>query len=690
MAKETIAHAAAVPSREAQELSDESLSASTAYGIAPERSAERIFTFYSYKGGVGRSLAMWNVACVLADSGRRVLLIDADLEAPGLSMGLDLGDGPRREGFLELAADAANAMLKIPGERAPNEKFFQEYVDKWCNCVTPVEQPSPGMNAELRERLEAEFGDRLELPQGEVGLVRAAATYENYPALLARLPLDKLYQNPAQQEHIDTVEGWGLEVPEADDLTVGELFVRVLRNAIWEVRGRGEYDYVLIDSRTGFADVAGMCVQGLPDRLVVLFGLNKQNIQGTAKILETLPPERRTRDRLILVASPLPNAEADLLEDRLGEAAASFGQPVERIERINYYPRLALEEMSFTGAHRLAQVARDYRRLTSRVRRSGGDTARDLIQRALEDAHADELLERAGLEEIGLAALAEPDEVETALASLASRGASCGGDFWRFLTAIDPENPEYRGLLGIVLIGMASELGSEDMERARATYRRAEQYLERALELEDQPERSHHALGTLHRRWAGTERECGEDGEARDHLEEAFTRYERALEIKEDSHEAAFNWGHALADLARLERDGGRSDAARELFGRACGKYERALEIKEDTHQAANNWGGALVELSRLEEENGRDEAAAELLEEAAEKVKLAESIRPGSATYNLACIDARLGRKEKAIERLREILPDDPSRREHAAGDPDLESLHGDERFEALLREEE
>src|SRR5438128_5816862 len=44
----------------------------------------RIVTFYSYKGGTGRSMAVANVAWVLALNGYRVLVIDWDLEAPGI------------------------------------------------------------------------------------------------------------------------------------------------------------------------------------------------------------------------------------------------------------------------------------------------------------------------------------------------------------------------------------------------------------------------------------------------------------------------------------------------------------------------------------------------------------------------------------------------------------------------------
>ena len=66
-----------------------------------------VVTFYSYKGGVGRSFLLANAAVWLARVGFRVLCIDWDLEAPGLfhyfnERGL-LARGPRT-GLVDLLA----------------------------------------------------------------------------------------------------------------------------------------------------------------------------------------------------------------------------------------------------------------------------------------------------------------------------------------------------------------------------------------------------------------------------------------------------------------------------------------------------------------------------------------------------------------------------------------------------------
>ncbi len=65
-----------------------------------------IVTFYSYKGGVGRTMALANVAALLARWGYKVLAVDWDLEAPGLEQffagHLNRDELHRREGVIDL------------------------------------------------------------------------------------------------------------------------------------------------------------------------------------------------------------------------------------------------------------------------------------------------------------------------------------------------------------------------------------------------------------------------------------------------------------------------------------------------------------------------------------------------------------------------------------------------------------
>ena len=52
--------------------------------MTAQTATPQIITFYSYKGGTGRTMALANVAWILAANGQRVLAVDWDLESPGL------------------------------------------------------------------------------------------------------------------------------------------------------------------------------------------------------------------------------------------------------------------------------------------------------------------------------------------------------------------------------------------------------------------------------------------------------------------------------------------------------------------------------------------------------------------------------------------------------------------------------
>jgi cellulose biosynthesis protein BcsQ len=60
-----------------------------------EPRAPRTVTFYSFKGGVGRTTALTHVGWILALRGRKIVAVDLDLEAPGLSTAFNLNPQPK-------------------------------------------------------------------------------------------------------------------------------------------------------------------------------------------------------------------------------------------------------------------------------------------------------------------------------------------------------------------------------------------------------------------------------------------------------------------------------------------------------------------------------------------------------------------------------------------------------------------
>jgi cellulose biosynthesis protein BcsQ len=89
-----------------------------------------VVTFYSYKGGVGRTFALASTAATLCRWGYRTLCIDWDLDAPGLSSYFRRWQsGPARRGLVDLIHDFASGRrpdprqytvpVKVPGGLAP-------------------------------------------------------------------------------------------------------------------------------------------------------------------------------------------------------------------------------------------------------------------------------------------------------------------------------------------------------------------------------------------------------------------------------------------------------------------------------------------------------------------------------------------------------------------------------------------
>jgi Mrp family chromosome partitioning ATPase len=226
----------------------------------------RVITFYSYKGGVGRTQTLVSCACALSAWGWRVLVVDFDLEAPGVDRYLrrwapELRQGP---GLVDLILDPA--------------------LD-WRAAVVPVTVMSrPDARGESKPVAQA---------LGAIEVLHAGSTDGGrYAERLHRIDWKELF--PAGL--MERVEAWRRDWQEA-------------------------YDFILIDSRTGLSDSAGVSTVQLPEILVALFTPNEQSLDGVLEVarsaqrLQAALPLSRARMRVVPVPTRL-----DASEHRLQEA----------------------------------------------------------------------------------------------------------------------------------------------------------------------------------------------------------------------------------------------------------------------------------------------------------------------------------------------------------------------------------
>lgn len=106
-----------------------------------------VVTFYSYKGGVGRTMALANIAVLLARQGHRVLTVDFDLEAPGLDRYLHRHeDGSLRSslGLLDLLTQQSHDAGPI-----------------WSDFVTTVEIEDTRLDALHAGRADEHYNQRV-------------------------------------------------------------------------------------------------------------------------------------------------------------------------------------------------------------------------------------------------------------------------------------------------------------------------------------------------------------------------------------------------------------------------------------------------------------------------------------------------------------------------------------------------
>jgi cellulose biosynthesis protein BcsQ len=221
----------------------------------------RIITFYSYKGGTGRTMAAANLAWILASNGYKVLLIDWDLESPGLHRYLrpfladpDLTSTP---GLIDFACEAAKAKTDAVEFRS------------LMHCIVALNWSFSAA--------------------GSIDFLAAGRQDKNY------------------QTRVNTFNWRDFYERQGGDRLFGALRSKLKEN----------YDYVLIDSRTGVGDTSGICTVQMPDLLVVLFTLNHQSIEGAASMAASIQAKRAG-----LPIFPVPTRIEHGEQDRLSAATA--------------------------------------------------------------------------------------------------------------------------------------------------------------------------------------------------------------------------------------------------------------------------------------------------------------------------------------------------------------------------------
>ena len=225
-------------------------------------------------------------------------------------------------------------------------------------------------------------------------------------------------------------------------------------------------------------------------------------------------------------------------------------------------------------------------------------------------------------------------------------------------------------------------------------------------------------------------------GRRPEHLEAALAAARRAVELDPDLAEGRAAAGFALAYGDRFEEARGHFERALEigpaiweahyLYGRACWAqgdmiraaelFARATEIAPDDYQApalavqpllesgqperAERFARVAVERTRLRVERHPDDGRALYMgavalqrlgevERALEWARRAAETAPPedvSTQYNLGCFYARVGDRDKALERLEQCVSLTGGFREWIAHDSDWDSLRGDPRFEEIL----
>lgn len=227
--------------------------------------------FYAMKGGVGRSTAVAACATALAQAGRRVLVLDLDLESPGLSASL------------------------LPPDRQPAFGITDWLVEDLVNNGDAVSGALSALCPLSSEILPIRVSDRtiqlVERPSASGGEIRVVPAHGKEPgeylSKLGRIWMPKFVDGGRRQVWSERLE-------------------RLIRKLEQEHRP----DMVLIDSRAGIDEVASAGITDLGASRIYMFALDSpQTWQGYRLLFQHWQHHggaQDIRERLQIVGALIP------------------------------------------------------------------------------------------------------------------------------------------------------------------------------------------------------------------------------------------------------------------------------------------------------------------------------------------------------------------------------------------------
>jgi MinD-like ATPase involved in chromosome partitioning or flagellar assembly len=273
-----------------------------------------VVTFYSYKGGVGRTMTLVNTAAELIKRGRKVLLVDFDLEAPGLTS----------YGFCESAASRPGVV---------------DYISEYSRTLVAPDVRDFISTCEI----EYEGNHR------SLWVMSAGKQDEKYRENFYSIDWQELYAEKSGYLMMEDIK---------------EQWKRCF-----------DPDYVLIDSRTGITDISGICTRQLPDAVAVVFFPNRQNLSGLKRVVNEVRGEKTSGRRkditLHFISSNTPSADDEdgILRRNLEEFRKALKYDASSI--IHYYNSLSIvDQIIFTLHKPRTQLAEEYRQLVDRIVKS--------------------------------------------------------------------------------------------------------------------------------------------------------------------------------------------------------------------------------------------------------------------------------------------------------------------------------